>query len=56
MDQILQSAGVATVLTGVKVPRMNAIMERWVRTLRAELLDSAVKLAKLIDHLMRWFS
>ena len=39
MDQILQSAGIATVLTGVKVPRMNAVMERWVRTLRAELLD-----------------
>jgi transposase InsO family protein len=39
MDQILQSAGIATVLTGVQVPRMNAIMERWVRTLRAELLD-----------------
>ncbi|MET8759539.1 integrase core domain-containing protein [Lentzea sp. NPDC004782] len=26
-------------LTGVGMPRMNAIMERWVRTLRAELLD-----------------
>lgn len=39
MDQILQSAGIATVLTGVQVPRMNAVMERWVRTLRTELLD-----------------
>jgi transposase InsO family protein len=39
MDQILQSAGIATVLTGVQVPRMNALMERWVRTLRAELPD-----------------
>jgi transposase InsO family protein len=39
MDQILQGAGIATVLTGVQVPRMNAVMERWVRTLRAELLD-----------------
>ena len=36
MDQILQSVGIATVLTGVKVPRMNAVMERWVGTLRAE--------------------
>ncbi|RAG82087.1 integrase [Streptacidiphilus pinicola] len=39
MDQILQSSGIATVLTGVQVPRMNAVMERWARTLRAELLD-----------------
>ncbi|WP_042390277.1 integrase core domain-containing protein, partial [Streptacidiphilus melanogenes] len=39
MDQILQSAGIASVLTGVQVPRMNAVMERLVRTLRAELLD-----------------
>ncbi|WP_328806777.1 integrase core domain-containing protein [Streptacidiphilus fuscans] len=39
MDQILQSVGIAAVLTGVQVPRMNAVMERWVRTLRTELLD-----------------
>ncbi|RAG82086.1 integrase [Streptacidiphilus pinicola] len=39
MDQILQSSGIASVLTGVQVPRMNAVMERWVRTLRTELLD-----------------
>ena len=26
-------------LTGVRMPRMNAIMERWVKTLRVELLD-----------------
>jgi transposase InsO family protein len=29
----------ATVRSGVRMPRMNAIMERWVKTLRAELLD-----------------
>jgi len=27
------------VLTGVRMPRMNAITERWVKTLRAALLD-----------------
>nr|WP_279510072.1 integrase core domain-containing protein [Actinomadura sp. 7K507] len=26
-------------LTGVRVPRMNAVMERWVLTCRRELLD-----------------
>jgi putative transposase len=27
------------ILTGVRMPRMNAVMERWVRTCRSELLD-----------------
>ena len=39
IDEILRGAKLATVLTGVRMPRMNAIMERWVKTLRAELLD-----------------
>ncbi|MFF5307657.1 integrase core domain-containing protein [Streptomyces sp. NPDC013161] len=38
-DQILSDAGIQTVLTGVRMPRMNAIMERWVQTCRHELLD-----------------
>jgi transposase InsO family protein len=39
IDEILRDAKIATVRTGVRMPRMNAIMERWVKTLRAELLD-----------------
>jgi transposase InsO family protein len=39
IDEILGSAGIAAVLTGVRMPRMNSITERWVKTLRAELLD-----------------
>ncbi|MFD9701473.1 hypothetical protein [Lentzea sp. NPDC059081] len=39
IDEILGGAGIATILTGVRVPRTNAIMERWVKTLRGELLD-----------------
>jgi transposase InsO family protein len=39
IDEILGGGGIATILTGVRVPRMNAIMERWVTTLRGELLD-----------------
>jgi hypothetical protein len=29
-DHILADAGVAAVLTGIRMPRMNAVMERWV--------------------------
>ena len=38
-DQILTDAGIQTVLTGIRIPRMNSIMERWVHSLRRELLD-----------------
>jgi putative transposase len=38
-DAVLADAGIETVLSGVRLPRMNAIMERWVRTCRRELLD-----------------
>ncbi|WP_433413673.1 integrase core domain-containing protein [Microtetraspora malaysiensis] len=33
------TAGIETVLTGIRVPRMNSIMERWVQSCRRELLD-----------------
>jgi transposase InsO family protein len=39
IDEILSGVKITSVLTGVRMPRMNAIMERWVKTLRAELLD-----------------
>jgi putative transposase len=38
-DQILADAGIQTALSGVRIPRMNSIMERWVLSLRHELLD-----------------
>jgi putative transposase len=38
-DTILADAGITTVLSGVRVPRMNSIMERWIQTCRRELLD-----------------
>lgn len=38
-DAVFHTEGIAIVKTGIKVPRMNAIMERWVRSCRAELLD-----------------
>jgi putative transposase len=38
-DAILADAGITIVRTGVRMPRMNAIMERWVLSCRRELLD-----------------
>ncbi|MEV1005599.1 integrase core domain-containing protein [Nonomuraea sp. NPDC050202] len=39
LDEILAEAGIKTVLTGIRIPRMNSIMERWVQSCRRELLD-----------------
>jgi len=39
LDAILADAGIETVLSGVRMPRMNSITERWVQTCRRELLD-----------------
>ncbi|WP_205719204.1 integrase core domain-containing protein [Actinomadura geliboluensis] len=41
-DAVLADAGIQAVLTGVQMPRMNALMERWVQTCRRELLDRAL--------------
>ena len=38
-DVILADAGIDVVLSGVQMPRMNSIMERWVQTCRREPLD-----------------
>jgi transposase InsO family protein len=39
LDAILADAGITVIRTGVRVPRMKAVMEQWVRTCRRELLD-----------------
>jgi putative transposase len=38
-DAILAGTGIRVVRSGIQMPRMNAIMERWVQTCRRELLD-----------------
>jgi transposase InsO family protein len=38
-DTILADAGITVVLSGVRMPRMNSIMERWIQACRYELLD-----------------
>ncbi|MFE6148506.1 IS481 family transposase [Streptomyces sp. NPDC057889] len=46
IDEILAAAGIRTVLPGVRMPRMNSITERWVCTLRRELLDRTLILER----------
>jgi putative transposase len=38
-DAALTDAGIEVVHTGVRIPRMNWIMERWVQSCRHEFLD-----------------
>ncbi|MET8677219.1 helix-turn-helix domain-containing protein [Streptomyces sp. NPDC004647] len=38
-DAVLKDAGIEIVLSGIQIPRMNSITERWVQTCRRELLD-----------------
>ncbi|MER8160865.1 integrase core domain-containing protein [Streptomyces sp. NPDC094472] len=38
-DAVLQAEDIKVIQTGIRIPRMNAITERWVRSCRAELLD-----------------
>ena len=38
-DTVLKDAGIDVVLSGVRMPRMNAIMERWVQSCQHEMLD-----------------
>ncbi|MER6512071.1 integrase core domain-containing protein [Nonomuraea sp. NPDC001636] len=39
VEEILASIGIQAVLTGIRTPRTNSIMERWLQTCRHELLD-----------------
>jgi transposase InsO family protein len=38
-DAVLADAGLDVVTSGIRMPRMNSIMERWIQTCRRELLD-----------------
>ncbi|WP_199757601.1 integrase core domain-containing protein [Micromonospora sp. Llam0] len=53
-DTVLADAGIDVVLSRVRVPRMNAVMERWVRTCRRELLDQTLILhQRHLRHALR---
>jgi len=38
-NAILADAGIEAVLSGVRIPRMNSVMQRWIQSSRRELLD-----------------
>ena len=38
-DALMTDAGMKVVTTGIRIPRMNSLMERWIQTCRTELLD-----------------
>src|SRR4051794_28902214 len=38
-DAVLADTGITVVLSGVRMPRMNSVMERWIQSCRHELLD-----------------
>jgi putative transposase len=38
-DEVFPAEGIRIVLTAARAPRMNAIMERWVGSVRREILD-----------------
>jgi transposase len=50
-DQVLADAGIRTVRSAVRAPRMNSIMERWIGGCRRELLDRT--LVWNLPHLRR---
>lgn len=56
LGEVLAGAGIAVVLNEIRMPRMNAVMQRWVRICRRELLDRTLiwKQAHLL-HALREF-
>ena len=50
-DAVFTTAGIEVIRTGIRAPRQNSIMERWFRSLHAELTDRT--LIWNIPHLIR---
>ncbi|MGW1027883.1 integrase core domain-containing protein [Streptomyces sp. NPDC002577] len=55
-DAVLKVAGLRVVTTGIQMPRMNSIMERWVQTCQRDLLDrTLVWNQRHLLHVLREF-
>jgi Integrase core domain len=55
-DTILNDTGIEVVYSGVRMPRTNSIMERWIQTCRRELLDrTLIWNQRHLSHALRVF-
>ncbi|MFE4627546.1 integrase core domain-containing protein [Streptomyces mirabilis] len=55
-NPFLGNTGIHVVLTGVRMPRMNSLTERWVQTCRHELLDrTLIWNERHLSHALREF-
>ena len=54
-DTILADADIKVVLSGVRMPRMNSIMERWIQTCRHELLNRTLVWQTHLLHALRQY-
>ena len=55
-DAVLADSAITTITTGIRLPRMNTIAERWIRTCRTELLDRTLTLNQThLLHILREF-
>jgi putative transposase len=55
-DALLTDAGVQVIKTGIRIPRINSIMERWIQTCRRELLDrTLIWNQRHLPHVLREF-
>jgi transposase InsO family protein len=60
-DEVFRAEGIRVVLTAPQTPRMNAIMERWIGSIRRELLDrilmmNAAHLCKVLAEYESYFN
>ncbi|MFF4652907.1 integrase core domain-containing protein [Streptomyces sp. NPDC001380] len=55
-DAVMADSGLEIVLSGIRVPRMNSITERWIQTCQRELLDrTLVRDQRHLLHALREF-
>lgn len=54
----MTDAGLKVVTSGIRIPRMNSLMERWIQTCRTELLDRTLigSQSHLLDALREYES
>jgi putative transposase len=60
-DEVFKAEGIRVLLTAPQAPRMNAIMERWVGSVRREILDrilimNAAHLRTVLAHYETYFN